>query len=92
MSAFRFNFFRDDANQIVGTQFHDEAAIFLAGPSLFPNAEKVLNIFDDQYVPFESNEKTTQFNILLTMDDVAFALNIAKAFRHAIELCELANE
>lgn len=91
-SAFRFNFFRDDANQIIGTQFDDKTSIFSAGPSLFPNAEKTLNIFDDQYVPFETREPNPIFRIILTPNDVEFALNIAKAFRHTIELCELTNE
>lgn len=90
-SKFRFNFFKTDAEHIIGTQFGDEASIFTEGPSLFPNAGKTLNIFDELYVPFQTDEHYSIFVLMLTLDDVEFALNIAKAFRHAIELCELKN-
>lgn len=89
ISGYRFSFFRGDANQVIGTQFDNEASIFSAGPSPFPNIGKTLKIFDDQYSPIKTVKKYSHFNILLTMDDVEFALNIAKAFRHTIELCEL---
>ena len=90
-SKFRFNFYRDDADQIIGTQFDDETSIFSVGPSAFPKAGKTLDIFNDQYVPFETREPNPMFILQLTPNDVDFALNIAKAFRHAIELCELGN-
>lgn len=91
-SAYRFNFFSTGADQVIGTQFHDMASIFTTGPSPFPNAGKTLDIFGNQYMPTISHKRFSQFSLILTPDDVEFALNIARAFRHAIELCELQNK